>query len=153
VVVVSWPTASLDPVRRLRVLAHALPSVAFVERHIDAPYERLWSFITDFEHSVPSFDFSVRSVRVREDPNGLRLVATSPLGLRTLFDVDVTDGFCWMASPTYVVGMAATPDGDGTHYAHLEGVPKRGLRLARPLFRLMVASDVRAIARLVSRSS
>jgi hypothetical protein len=150
----SWPTAELDPVRRLRVLAGAVGSVALVEHEIDAPFERVWSFIADLERSVPAFDFSVRSVELRPGPHGLRALATTAgLGRRTLFDVELTDGFCWMQSPWYVVGMAAAPDPDGagTRYAHLEGVPRRGFGLLRPVFRAMVASDVRGITRLVTR--
>jgi hypothetical protein len=150
----SWPTAELDPVRRLRVLAGAVGSVALVEHEIDAPFERVWSFIADLERSVPAFDFSVRSVRVRPGPHGLRAVAQAVYSpVPTVFDVELTDGFCWMQSPWYVVGMAAAPEPDGarTRYAHLEGVPRRGFGLLRPVFRAMVASDVRGITRLVTR--
>jgi hypothetical protein len=38
-----WPTAQLDRVRQLRVLAEVLPGVGLVERVLDAPYERVWS--------------------------------------------------------------------------------------------------------------
>jgi hypothetical protein len=150
----SWPTAELDPVRRLRVLAGAVGSVALVEQQIDAPFERVWSFIADLERSVPAFDFSVRSVELRQGPRGLRAVATTAgVSRRTVFDVELTEGFCWMQSPWYVVGMAAAPDPDGptTRYAHLEGVPRRGFGLLLPLFRAMVGSDVRGITRIVTR--
>lgn len=150
----SWPVAELDPIRRLRVLAGAVGSVALVETEIAAPFDAVWSFIADLEHSVPAFDFSVRAVEVRPGPHGLRAVATSALvGNRAVFDVELTDGFCWMQSPWYVVGMAAAPDatGTGTRYAHLEGVPRRRFGLLRPVFHAMVASDVRGITRLVTR--
>jgi hypothetical protein len=152
VAVVSWPVAELDPVRRLRVLARSVGSVAFVEAPIDAPFEAVWSFVADLEHSVPAFDVSVRAVEVGQGPHGLRAVATSAfVPVRTVFDVELSDGFCWMQSPWYVVGMAAAPDegGTGTRYAHLEGVPRRGFGLLRPVFRAMVASDVRGIDRRV----
>jgi hypothetical protein len=61
-----WPTAQLDRVRQLRVLAEVLPGVGLVERVLDAPYGRVWSFLTDFEHSVPAFDrWCVRCVFAR----------------------------------------------------------------------------------------
>src|SRR5829696_5310807 len=38
-----WPTARLDPVRQMLVLARVLPAVGVVERVLDAPYGRVWS--------------------------------------------------------------------------------------------------------------
>ena len=52
----TWPEARLDRVRQLRVLGAALPGVAVVERVLDAPFDEVWSFLSDLERSVPMFD-------------------------------------------------------------------------------------------------
>src|SRR4051794_26373395 len=49
----SWPTVDLDPVRRLRVLAAAIPGAAVAESVLDAPFDDVWSAATDFENAVP----------------------------------------------------------------------------------------------------
>jgi hypothetical protein len=145
-----WPTAQLDPVRQLRVLAEVLPGVGLVECVLDAPYERVWSFLTDFEHSVPAFDPMVRSLRVRSR-RGSRLVVvtrTSFLPVSSRFEVELRDGWCLMRSRTYLVGMAAEPLGDRTRYAHLEGLPSHrapALRILRPVFRRIVRGDINGI--------
>jgi hypothetical protein len=150
-----WPTAQLNPVRQLRVLAEVLPGVGLVERVVDAPYERVWSFLADLEHSVPAFDPMVRSLRVLSH-KGTRLVVvtrTSVLPLSSRFEVELRDGWCLMRSRTYLVGMAAEPLGEQTRYAHLEGLPYHrppGLRLLRPVFRRVVGGDVRGIVRTLA---
>jgi hypothetical protein len=146
-----WPTAHLDPVRQLRVLAEVLPGVGLIERVLDAPYERVWSFLADLERSVPAFDPMVRSLRVVSRDGEHLIVATRmphlPIPLR--FQVELRDGWCLMRSRTYLVGMAAAPLAGGrTCYAHLEGLPIRRLpvlRPLRPLFRWVVTGDVNGI--------
>jgi hypothetical protein len=154
-----WPTAHLDPVRQLRVLAEVLPGMGLVERILDAPYERVWSFLADLERSVPTFDPMVRSLRVL-DREGERLTAAVwmpglPVPLR--FQVELRDGWCLMRSRPYLVGMAAAPlEADQTHYAHLEGLPLRrppALRTLRPLFRRVVTGDINGISRALRRVS
>jgi hypothetical protein len=148
-----WPTARLDPVRQLRVLAEVLPGVGLVERVLDAPYARVWSFLEDLERSVPAFDPMVRSLRVLAREGEHLTVATwmphLPIPLR--FEVELRDGWCLMRSRPYLVGMAAVPiEGDRTHYAHLEGLPVGRLpvlRPLRPLFRHIVHGDVDGISR------
>jgi hypothetical protein len=150
-----WPTAQLNPIRQLRVLAEAFPGVGLVERVLDAPYERVWSFLADLEHSVPAFDPMVRSLRVRSH-QGSRLVVvtrTSFLPLSSRFEVELRDGWCLMRSRTYLVGMAAEPLGDQTRYAHLEGLPYNrppALRLLRPVFRRVVGGDIHGIVRTLA---
>ena len=148
-----WPTARLDPVRQLRILAEVLPGVGLVERVLDAPYGRVWSFLADVERSVPTFDPMVRSLRILARDGEHLTVATwmphLPIPLR--FQVELRDGWCLMRSRTYLVGMAAVPLGeDRTRYAHLEGLPLRrppALRPLRPLFRRIVTGDVNGITR------
>jgi hypothetical protein len=57
-----WPTARLDLVRQLQALAGVLPGVGLVERVLDAPFERVWSWLADLERSVPAFDPMVASL-------------------------------------------------------------------------------------------
>jgi hypothetical protein len=151
--VTEWPTARLDPVRQLRVLGEVLPGVGLVERVLEAPYARVWSFLADLERSVPVFDPMVRSLRVLSR-DGERLTAAVwmprlPVPLR--FQVELREGWCLMRSRTYLVGMAAVPiEADRTRYAHLEGLPLRrppALRPLRPLFRRIVTGDINGITR------
>jgi hypothetical protein len=150
-----WPTAQLNPVRQLRVLAEVLPGLGLVERVLDAPYERVWSFLADLERSVPAFDPMVRSLRVLSH-EGSRLVVvtrTSILPLSSRFEVELRDGWCLMRSRTYLVGMAAEPLGERTCYAHLEGLPyhrPQALRLLRPVFRGVVGGDIRGVVRTLA---
>lgn len=152
-----WPTARLDPVRQLLVLGRVLPAVGVVERVLDAPYERVWSFLADLERSVPAFDPMVRSLRIlSRQGERLTVSATSSgTGFTQRFQVELREGWCLMRSRLYLVGMAATPVGDRTHYVHLEGLPYRGaspLRVLRPLLRRVVGADVDGIARELARS-
>jgi hypothetical protein len=148
-----WPTAQLDPIRQLRVLAAVLPGVGLVERVLDSPYERVWAFLADLERSVPAFDPMVGSLRVLSRDGEHLIVATRmphlPMPLR--FQVELRDGWCLMRARTYLVAMAAIPlPGDRTHYAHLEGLPLQWppiLRPLRPLFRRIVTGDINGITR------
>jgi hypothetical protein len=146
-----WPIATLDPVRRLRVMAAALPGSALVERVLDAPFDDVAAMWDDLEHAVPELDPIVRSVRVlSRDGDRLRIVTKQLMvPVPVHFDVELQPGWCWMQSRTYVVGMAAVPVGEGrTHYAHLEGAPWRVARLARPLIRRLVRLDVAGVERV-----
>jgi hypothetical protein len=151
----NWPVASLDPVRRLRVMAAALPGVALVERDLPEPLDTVWSFIGDLERSVPTFDRLVGSLRVVErDGEHLEVVARAPvLQLPTRFSVELRPGWCWMQSRMYIVGMAATAIDGGTRYAQLEGVPWRGTGVVRPLMRWLVNDDIEGIARWLRSQS
>lgn len=138
----TWPTAELDRVQRLRVLAAGLPGSVLREYRVDAPFERAWEVIGDLERSVPQYDGQVTGLRVVErsaDGTRLHVRATSRWnGRRGLpFDVDLTEGWCWMVArpQVYVVGMAAEPDGDSTRMAHLEGIPLPAPRLLRKVLR------------------
>ena len=147
----TWPVATLDPVRRLRVMAAALPGTALVERVLDAPYDDVVAMWDDLEHAVPDLDPMVRSLRIlSRDGDRLRIEARQVLmPVPVQFDVELLPGWCWMQSRTYLVGMAAVPVGDGrTHYAHLEGAPWRIGRLVRPLIRRLVRLDVAGVERV-----
>ena len=132
------PVATLGRIDRLRVLAAALPGVDVQERVIDAPFDRVWGWVSDLERSVPQFDADVAKLRVleRRGPAGderLRIRAAGPAKLLWLpwtFDVDLRPGWCWMVSTpqSYLVGMAAEPVGEQTRFAHLEGIAFKGPR-------------------------
>ena len=158
----AWPVASLDPVARLRALAAGLPGVSIEERRLASSLPEVWDFISDLERSIPSFDRSVASIRVlKHCDTHLRIQARSTWRSAfqpMRFEVDLEPGWCWMVSrPTlYVVGMAAVADGDGTHFAHLEGlsIPWRPLRpllrLSRLKHRRHIRSDLDGIERAVT---
>jgi hypothetical protein len=146
----TWPEAQLSDIARLRILAESMPGLALHERVIDVPFDEVWGFIADLEHSVPAFDRDVTSLRIRSRVTGdhgerLDIVARGPWWMGWFphrFDVDLRSGWCWMVTrpQTYIVGMAAEPDGDRTRYAHLEGIAvpagPRLQRVLRPLFEL-----------------
>jgi len=139
---VRWPTASLDPIRRARVMAAAIPG-GFAEAVLDVPYARAWEWLTDLEHSVPAFDAQVERLRITErrpDSDGsaerVTFIATNH-HLSLPFTARIEDGWCLMQSRLrlFVVVMAAVPQGaDRTRYAQLEAVPLPGGRfLARKI--------------------
>jgi hypothetical protein len=159
-----WPRAELGNIQRLRVLAAGLPGTALGERIIDAPFPRVWAWVADLEHSVPTFDANVASLRIIEgrEPSHRRVRTRSTfrgLFLPLNFDVDLEDGWCWMVSrpQLYVVGMAAEPNGDRTHWAQLEGFAGSAPSVLRPVLaatrwrhRRHVLHDIDGIARAVS---
>jgi len=134
-----WPDVDLDPIKRLRVMARVLPGVWMEERIIDAPFDRVWEFASNLERA-PEFDTDVHSVKVvSREGDSLRIkVRADVLGLAlppTSVAVELREGWCWMRSPLYVVGMAAVPEGDRTRFGHLEGVPLHGPPLVQRLLR------------------
>ena len=149
----AWPSASFDGVRRLRVLAAALPGVQLEERELDHPFADVWGVVSDLERNVPRFDREVADVRILErDGPHLDVMTRTRGGLRVRFDVELQAGFMWMSATRrrYVVGMGAVAlDEHRTRLAHLEGVPRRvGGLLSRPLAR-HVAADLDGVERLL----
>lgn len=149
----AWPTATLDGVRRLRVLGEVLAGVQMVERDLEHSFERVWAVVSDLERNVPRFDREVASLRVvSREGTRLRIATRTRQGLRVPFDVELEPGFMWMQAPAraYVVGMAATPLDDGrTRLAHLEGIPRPiGAVLARATAR-HVSADLDGVARIL----
>ena len=120
----SWPSARIGNVARLRALAAARPHLAYRERVIEAPFERVWSLFGDLEHGIPRFETYVRWIRItRREGDRLEVRSNSPLpGLSMRFDAIHRPGWCVMRSFESEVGMAADPDGaDRTRVAHVEG--------------------------------
>jgi hypothetical protein len=147
--VTSWPTASLDPVRQLRVMAEVLPGAALLERVIDVPFDVLWSLWDDFPALAPLVDPVVGGAKlVSRDGDRLVIESRPPvLPLRRRFDVELREGWCWMQTKGFVVGMAGRPEGERTRYAHLEAVTFPGARLLRPAVARLIRLDVGGVER------
>ena len=141
----SWPTATLDPVRRLHVLADTVPGTALVEREIDRPFDDVWAFLSDVERSVPSYDRTVPWLRITQRAGEHLKAWAGPFPFR----IRLVPGFMWMQTPgrLYVVGQAARPLGaDRTLIAHLEGSP-RFRSLSERVVRRHVEHDLDGIVR------
>lgn len=129
----SWPVADLDPIRRLRILAAAVPGAVVAETWIDAPFDEVWAVAADLEAELPRYLPDVRSFTVvRRDGEELVARAQGYAGLRARFDVVLRPGWCVMRSRFLLGGMAATVDGEGTRFAFLGGVHIPAQRLAAP---------------------
>lgn len=142
----------LDPVRRLRVLAGALPGCAYVERVLDVPFDAAWAVGGDLVAGVPRFESTVSRVEVeRHDGDRLVLTTHGLVGPRRTFEAILRPGWCWMQSGPILVGMAATPTGDGrTLFAHLEGTRFGATRVLRPLLRRKMRGELDRIEQLAS---
>ena len=150
-----WPSARLDDVARLRAIAAARPHLAYRERIIDAPFERVWSVLGDLERGVPQFDHYVRWIRITErDGERLELESNAPwLGTTLRFEAIHRPGWCVMRSREAEVGMAATPLGDGrTRVAHFEGSRFLG-RLGRWWLMRTIRAELETLARMCEAGS
>jgi hypothetical protein len=151
------PVATLGVIGRLRVIEATIPSSAATEQVIDAPFDRVWSFVADLERSVAAFDPLVRRIRIRSrtvEGAGERIdLQAWQVGLPVAmpFDVHLEPGLCLMRARyrLFFVGMAAAPEGNRTRFRHVEGIPLPGSRLLRPLSRRATGDDVAGIVREV----
>ncbi len=143
------PDDHLDPLRRLRILAAALPGTSVVERVLDAPFDTVWAVAGDLEGGVHQFEGSVTRAQIiaRHDER-LTLLSYGRLGPPIRFEVLLRPGWCWMQSRLLIVGMAARPEGHQTRFAHLEGTRLPAGRLARPLLRRKMHHELDTIERL-----
>ena len=147
-----WPLVELDRVARLRALAASMPWVSFDECVIEAPFERVWSYIADMERGVPQFEGNVKRIEIlAREGERLALRSWSPLGLAMRLDAVLRPGWCVMRGAFGEIGMAAAPVGPGaTRFAHFEGSRWLG-RAARPLFGYFVRRDLARLAALATR--
>lgn len=135
----SWPVADLDTIRRLRILATAVPGAVVAETLIDASFEQTWAVAADLERELPRYLVDVRSVRItrREAAAdaGERLEAyfRGYAGLRGRFDIVLRPGWCVMRSRFLLGGMAAVSEGERTRFAFLGGVHVPAQGVAAPV--------------------
>ncbi|KUL26754.1 hypothetical protein [Streptomyces regalis] len=113
-----WPTAELDAVRRLQVIASTAKHPAYAERRFDVPLEQLWPVASDLENELPLIVSGLRSFTVTQS-SGERLSgqAVGTLGYKERFDVVLRPGWCLMQGKVLTSGMAAVADGDGCRFA------------------------------------
>jgi hypothetical protein len=145
-------TEDLDPIRRLRVLAAALPGVSLVEDTIDAPFDAVWSIAGDLVEGVPRFEDRIARVEIgeRRDEH-LEITIQWRRGPATTWNVLLRSGWCWMQSARLglLVGMAAAPEPGGrTRFAHAEGTRTAFSRPLAPLLRRKMRKEIRTIERL-----
>lgn len=126
----NFPVTDLDSVRRMRVLASALPSGAYGQLHIAAPFDRVWSYIADMDRSIPELISFIRRFELAADGSA---VATGLVGNRGRFAVELRDGWCVMQDRFVVGGFAAVAEGDGTLLAGCGAVRTPGVRRVAPL--------------------
>ena len=132
----TWPVAELDAIRRLQVLAAAVPGAVVAEAMIDAPFERVWAVAADLENQLPQYLRDVRSLRITHaDGEHLEAYARGYAGLRARFDIVLRPGWCVMRSRFLLGAMAAVADGERTRFAFLGGVHIPAQRLAAPALR------------------
>ncbi|MFI6898397.1 hypothetical protein ACIBM4_30210 [Streptomyces sp. NPDC050256] len=122
-----WPTANLDPVRRLRVMAAGLNAAMYAEAHLDLPLADIWAIAEDLEGELPYLVPTIRDFRCR--PTGTDRFpadASGPLGHAARFDVVLQPGWCLMQTRQIVGGMAAVEEGDGCRFAVLGALRRPG---------------------------
>jgi hypothetical protein len=129
----TWPIAELDAVRRLHVLAAAVPGAVVGEVLLPAPFDQVWAVAADLEGELPRYLSDVRSMRItRADGEHLEADARGYAGLRAHFDIVLRPGWCVMRSRFLLGAMAAVADGDQTRFAFLAGAQLPGQRLLGP---------------------
>jgi hypothetical protein len=148
-----WPVAELDPVRRMRVLAAAIPGVAYAEKLIPAPFSAVWDAASDLEHELPRMITDLRSFEITSArAERITARARGRLGQRASFDVVLRPGWCVMQSRFLIGGMAAAPEGESTRFAFLGGLRLPGIRLLDPVLRAAAQPlALRPITRLEHR--
>ncbi|MGI8688086.1 MAG: hypothetical protein ACR2M3_05860 [Thermomicrobiales bacterium] len=144
----SWPDADLDAVRRLRVMAAAIPGTVVVETVIPVSFDAVWAVVSDLQHEVPRLEWHVRSLRItRRDGDRLEALVTGPIGIRDRFVGVLRPGWCWMQGRALFIGMAAVPGPEGTLLALAAGLRIPGAAALRPIVRHDLTSALRHLAR------
>ncbi|MFI9246189.1 hypothetical protein ACIGXF_27325 [Streptomyces sp. NPDC053086] len=114
-----WPTAELDAVRRLHVIASAAGRhAAFAERRFDVSLDRLWSVAPDLASELPLVLGGLRGFSItRSEGERLTGEAVGALGFREQVDIVLRPGWCLMQGKVLTSGMAAAADRDGCRFA------------------------------------
>jgi hypothetical protein len=145
-------TDGLDPIRRLRVLAGALPGITMVEVVVDAPFDAVWAIAGDMLDGVPQYEERIAFVEITERRGErLRIITHPRRGPAISWNVLLRPGLCWMQSTGggLLVGLAATPvPGGRTRLAHAEGSRARSGALVAPRMRRKLREELRIIERL-----
>ncbi|MEU5950798.1 hypothetical protein [Streptomyces sp. NPDC047525] len=129
-----WPAADLDPVRRLHVLAAAIPGAHVTEGFVAAPCDRVTALLGDLEGAFGQIAPDMRGLRVvRRDGARVEALARSKYGMRARLRGEQRPGWCWLQSRFLLIGAAAAPDGDGTRVAFTGGVRVPGRAALVPL--------------------
>jgi hypothetical protein len=139
---------TIDPVRRLSVIAAGVHDATLVEAILDAPYAAVWKLASDLEEGVPQFEPSVLAVQIIDrDGERLRIVVKTPRGVHIPMTVVLRDGYCLMQSEDVSIGMAARAEGDKTRFAHFESLPGHSM----PRERLM--NELQTLEKLARASA
>jgi hypothetical protein len=119
-----WPTAELDPVRRLRVLAAGVRGAHVTEQLIPAPLPVVWAALTDFEGDFTRVVTDMHRVTIENrDLRSVTLLAQSRFGFRARLSGPVHDGWCLLQSRFLLVAIAAVAeDPANTRVAFTGGV-------------------------------
>ena len=146
----AWPEVVLDPVSKMRAVAAGLPYCAVRETVLDAPFDRAWNFIVDFENSTAKIEGVVTRVEILERRGEtLRLRSRMLPGYWMEANVILRPGWCLMNSRMGQIGMAARPEGsDQTRFIHFEGSQVFG-RVLRPYFHWSIGGDFRRLKTLL----
>ncbi|WP_406304428.1 hypothetical protein OHA61_21765 [Streptomyces sp. NBC_00885] len=121
----NWPPAAdLDPVRRLHALAAGVPGALITEGEIEADYAEVWPLLADLDGELARLVPDMRGLRVtRIDGDRVQAVARSRFGPRARFDGVMRPGWIWLQSRFILMGVAATPSGEGrTRVAFTGGI-------------------------------
>lgn len=151
-VMTGWPASEPDPVRRLRILAAAMPHAAFRERVLDAPFDAVWSVAGDLEHGTPQWKNDVTGLSiVEQEDERLTVEIRSYFGISLRLRAILRPGWCVMQGRLLVVGMAAAAEGEQTRFAHLQAVSLPGSRVLSPLLRHRIQHEFENLERLAQR--
>lgn len=151
----AWPTADLDPVAKMRILAAGLPHAAIDEIVLDVEFNPFWSFIEDVEANTSKFEGGVNEVRIlSRSGDSMKLVARTSLGIWLNFDCVSRPGWMIMRSRLAQIGMAARSEGrQQTRFVHFEGSTLPLGWLARPYFAWNIQQDFRRLRNLFGANS
>jgi hypothetical protein len=131
----NWPTAELDPVRRLRVLAAGIPGAAVTERVFDTAPAQAWDLMWGDGRNFTVFQTDMHSIESMErDEERVRMLVRSRYGMRAQLEGTVRIGWCWLQSRFLLIGMAAAAEpGGGTRVALTGGVRVPGRAALIPI--------------------
>lgn len=119
---VNWPSATPDAVHRLRILAAGVPGAAVTERILEAPIDKVWAVLTDFEDGFATVQPDMHRVRViARVGDRIEIRARGRFGQRAHLRGVVRPGWCWLQSRFLIIAMAAAAEPDGRTRVALTG--------------------------------